>query len=247
MQARTGSTRLSHKTLLPFHGDKGIFEVLAENFRSVFGSDRLVLATTVNPGDDVLVEIATRLGIRVYRGSEANVLERFVRAAETFKAEVIVRVCADNPFLLPSLAAELLESFDAASCDYLSYQDQNIPVIKTHWGLFTEVVTLHALQKVMRSTEEPLYREHVTNFIYTHPEKFNVQLLPLPGVFNGRSGYRFTLDTTADFVVLRELFGNLHAQHQRTLFTPAELFAYLDTHGQHLHQAMKTEMDRNVK
>ena len=99
IQARTGSTRLPQKMILPFYENEGIFSLLLKKLTITFDKNDIILATSVNENNDVLVEIAERYGIKYFRGSENDVLQRFIDAAKEFNAENIIRVCADNPFL----------------------------------------------------------------------------------------------------------------------------------------------------
>ena len=248
IQARTGSTRLPEKTIRPFFGEKCLLTLMCERLLTVFGKDQIVLATTVHPGDDRLVELAAVLGIRTYRGSEPDVLQRFIEAAKTFGGKTIVRVCADNPFLFPEFIAELLDAFFAAPCDYVSFATaEAVPVIRTHWGLFTEVTTTAALEKAAQQTQDAFYHEHVTNFIYGHPEKFSVKLLPLPEIFKNKNGFRFTLDTPEDFELLRNLYLNLFRKHHTSFFTPEQLMDYMEQEGASFREEMQKQIERNAK
>ena len=103
IQARTGSTRLHNKILLPFDGEKCILDILIGNIKAVFPEMCIVLATTVRKQDDVLEETACKLGIHCFRGDEDNVLDRFIKAGEAFGLDRMVRVCSDNPFLQPDV------------------------------------------------------------------------------------------------------------------------------------------------
>lgn len=82
IQARTGSTRLHNKILLPFYGEQRIIDILIENIRRTCPDKQVILATTVRPQDDVLEQVARGAGIDCFRGDEDNVLDRFIRAAE---------------------------------------------------------------------------------------------------------------------------------------------------------------------
>lgn len=248
IQARTGASRLPLKTIRPFFGTKGIFRIIAENLAAFFGSEKIILATTLKKEDDELAVIAGELGIAVYRGSENDVLGRFIGAAETYNAGTIVRICADNPFIFPSSIGDLINEFEKAPCDYLSFcTDASVPVIRSHWGLFAEVTTLAALKKAAGETSEAFYHEHVTNYLYENPGSFTVRLLPLPGLFRNRDGYRFTLDTAEDFDLLSNLYLTLYKLYDTTAFTPEQLFGYLDKYGASVIERMRSQIEKNAK
>jgi spore coat polysaccharide biosynthesis protein SpsF len=82
----------------------------------------------------------------------------------------------------------------------------------THYGFFAEYVKLEALQKADRATQDPLYREHVTNFIHRHPEKFTLQLQTIPDELDLRRDIRLTVDTASDFETSREIYSHLLTQ-----------------------------------
>ena len=102
IQARTGSTRLHNKILLPFYGGQRIIDILIGNIKQACADKTIVLATTDRSQDDILAEVAREAGICCYRGDEDNVLDRFIRAAATFNLDRFIRVCSDNPFLRPT-------------------------------------------------------------------------------------------------------------------------------------------------
>lgn len=230
IQARTGSTRLHNKILLPFYGGQRIIDILIDNIRRACPDKVVVLATTDRPQDDVLAEVARQAGIRCFRGSEDNVLDRFIRAAEQEGIDRFIRVCSDNPFLRPDTFSHFFEAHDACPADYVAYGfADGRPTIKSHLGLFAELTTTDALRRAAAATQEKLYIEHVTIYLYTHPESFTVRLLPLPDELEGRFDLRFTLDTQEDFVLLQELYaafreqtdGSIHALLQLVEAHPA--------------------------
>ena len=206
IQARSGSTRMPAKILLPFSGEKRIIDIVIENIKRECPDKRIVLATTVNPADDVLEEVAALHGIDCFRGSEENVLSRFIGAAEKFGLRRIIRVCSDNPFLDTSSFNEMFKVQEATGADYVCYAfPDGRPTIKSHLGLFAELATTEALKKAASLTDEKLYLEHVTIFLYTHPESFKIARIPLPDFLSARTDLRLTLDTPSDFKLLNEL------------------------------------------
>lgn len=239
---------MPQKVVLPFHEEKNIFSILVENLLRYFPATQVLLATTENESDDILALEAAAHGIDSFRGDEQDVLKRFIDAADSRNAELLVRVCADNPFLLADSIQPLLDEMKRTDADYVSYKDATgTPVIKTHWGLFAEVVKTTALRKVQEQTAEPLYHEHVTNFIYQHPQHFRVRLMDLPAAFSGRENYRFTLDTPEDFQLLQSLYLTLKTSSGNGPYTAAQLFAELDRQGNETVRIMREQIARNAK
>lgn len=224
IQARTGSTRLHNKILLPFYGEQRIIDILISNIKQACPDKTIVLATTNRPQDDVLAEVARQAGILCYRGDEDNVLDRFIRAAQAFGIDRFIRVCSDNPFLRPDNFRVFFKEHDACPADYIAYGfADGRPTIKSHLGLFAELTTTDALRRAAAATQEKLYIEHVTIYLYTHPEEFKVRLLPLPDGLEGRFDLRFTLDTMEDFTLLQELYATFYEKTDRSVHALLQL------------------------
>lgn len=207
IQARSGSTRMPSKILRPFDGDTRIIDIILNNIKRSCPDKTVVLATTTNPADDILASVAADHSVELYRGSEEDVLARFIGAAGKFSLDRIIRVCSDNPFMLTDSFAELFKQQTLTCADYVGFGfPDGRPTIKSHLGLYAELATTDALRRAAAVTDEKLYREHVTIYLYTHPEAFRVSLIPLPAILQSRTDLRLTLDTPADFALLSELY-----------------------------------------
>lgn len=212
IQARTGSTRLPRKMVLPFYDGKGVFELLLQRIVARFaGVMPVVVATTGCPSDDILVDLAGKVGASVFRGDEADVLGRFIGAARRFGIANVVRVCADNPFLDMDDIKCLVDGMDSdGGVDYITYaRADGTPAMKTHYGFWAEAVRLDALQRVAAATSDKLYHEHVTNYVYSHPEDFNLRFLPIPHELDVNTRLRLTLDTEEDFKLLQTIYAHV--------------------------------------
>ena len=230
--------------LLPFFDGKGIFEILIERIIEVELKVPVILATTENPRDDVLVEIAKNKGVSVFRGSEENVLDRFIGAAEEFGAEKIIRVCADNPFLDIKSLGHLIERFGESKADYWCYAlEDGTPSIKTHYGFWAEGVTLTALKKAASLTQEKVYLEHVTNFIYTNPGFFAVYKETIPPELE-KNIMRLTIDTAKDFEVSKEIYSK--AKTLKASFNSLSLSEFILIEPTWI-RAMQEEINQNKK
>lgn len=207
VQARLGSSRLPNKMVEPFYNGKGVLELLLDKIRSQLPDILIVVATTTNPIDDKIQNLCESLQINFYRGSEDNVLQRFIDTAKKYKIEKIIRVCADNPFLdIPDLKVLIQNSINS-NADYLSFQTSDYkPTIQTHYGFWAEMVRLKALEKVIKLTLDKTYLEHVTNYIYLNPEEFNLELITISKSIEKKKNIRMTLDTIEDFKLLKEIY-----------------------------------------
>ncbi len=219
-QARSGSTRLPSKILLPFFEQQNILELILQKFlKNGFDTYPIIVATTTSYKDDEVVQVAQRNGVNVFRGSESDVLQRFIEAGRSHGITDVIRVCSDNPFLqINEYLQQLIDRYLMTNPDYLSYQlFDGTPVIKSHLGLFCEMVSMKALEKVAELTDENLYHEHVTNFIYGHPEIFSVEWLPAPNEVVTRNDIRLTLDTPEDFEHLQQLYKLVGAKNLKEI------------------------------
>lgn len=209
VQARVGSTRLPRKVLKPVFQSKSILDIILERFSTV--SYPLVLATSVAPADDDIVAVAEKHGVDCFRGSEQNVLKRFVDTTNRYGFDFVIRVCADNPFLSLGLFDQLMDEAEARAFDfdYLSFAYLSKPTILTHFGFFTELVRVEALRKALVQTSEAIFQEHVTNYIYKHPDKFRVERIELAADFVVDPNIRMTVDTAQDFDLASALYQKL--------------------------------------
>lgn len=216
VQARTGSTRMPNKVVLDFYNGQNILEIILGKFKDVYFYDfPKVLATSISNGDKVLENYSSSNCFQIFNGSERDVLDRFIRVGKKYQLTHILRVCADNPFLnldsIKSLIDKLYEmKEDDRIVDYLSYKNiDNLPTIRTHLGLFAEIVSVQALEKVTSLTNEELYHEHVTNYIYERPNLFSVILLPAHKAVFKRNDIRLTIDDEDDFSNIRNLYSEV--------------------------------------
>ena len=197
IQARLGSERLPGKVLKPL-GDKPVLSHVVDRVRRSGAFDDIVVATTDRELDDPLAEAASALGVTVARGSEDDVLSRFLLALDLVPADALARVTADCPLIDPDVLAAMAKRFAAEDCDYLS----NALVRTYPRGLDAEFLTVAALRKAGAEGTERHHREHVTPYIYQNPDRFRIV------DFVDRedhSDWRWTLDTEEDYVLLRRL------------------------------------------
>lgn len=243
VQARLGSTRLPRKILKEFYGGKTLLETVICNLQKV-AEAKIIVATSVNPNNDELESFLKERNIAVFRGSEDDVLCRFIGAAEANGVDGIVRICSDNPFLDWKGVAALIEKAKTSDADYIGYRINNTPSIKTHFGFWGEYVTLNALKRVVATTGEKPAHEHVTIHIYTHPDEYKCEWIECPVFLQGRNDIRLTVDNIEDFENAREVFKTLYEANPN--FGLGEVVKYIDQHAE-LRDSMKRMIDNNQK
>ncbi len=199
-----GSTRLPGKVMMDLAGEPLLARVVERTARATTVSE-VVVATSENTQDNAIAGLCGARGWPCFRGSESDVLDRYYQAARGYEAEVVVRITADNPLVDNELVDEMVGEFARRrpTIDYVSNSlgRQTYPT-----GLSVEVVCFEALAKAWRLAGEEKEREHVTLFIYRHPELFRLHGLCCEGDF---SRYRWTVDTIEDLEVARHIYAHL--------------------------------------
>lgn len=201
IQARVGSTRLPGKVLRALKS-RPVLEWVVRAAQGAEGIDDVVIATSTEASDDVIADFAGDRGIQVIRGSESDVLARFLQAVSETGADAVVRLTADCPLLDPDIISQVVGIWRRTpSFDYVS-----TTLIRTlPRGLDVELVTADALNRVANRSE-PHHRAHVTSGVYEEGSGFSCAGLSLQP---GYAHYRVTLDTPEDAALLDALTGML--------------------------------------
>jgi spore coat polysaccharide biosynthesis protein SpsF len=214
IQARMGSSRLPGKVMKLLSGRPVLWHVCERVARCDLVDD-MVVATSTNACDDVIEKYSLQLGWSCFRGSEKDVLDRYHGAAVEHGADVVVRVTSDCPLVDPDEIGELVSRFDPAAMDYSS---DIHPVRSSPVGLGCEVVAMVALCKAHLLARRAYDREHVTSFIYTHPDEFRLAGL---GRDADRSDVRLTLDTQDDYERLCHIYDRCYRNGEIIAVTDA--------------------------
>ncbi len=197
LQARLDSSRLPKKILLPLAG-KPLLQHAMEALKLVPADIYAVL--TDSNSEQQITQLCQQCGFHVFAGDPDDVLHRYVSAAEFFGVDRIVRATGDNPLVSPQIANETLRLAEARSCDYAG-------LINPPYGTAVEVVKTSALQKAM-SSDKQYDHEHVTAYVYSHPEIFSVVLEEAREEW--RCDARVTIDTPDDYQYIQDLFAALY-------------------------------------
>jgi spore coat polysaccharide biosynthesis protein SpsF len=225
IQARMSSTRLPGKVLLDLAGEPMLARVVERTGRSR-RIDRVIVATTLEPEDEPIVEFCRSRGWNVFRGSRDDVLDRYYQAALLDGADPIVRITSDCPLIDPAIVDRVVEQLGpsnetASPADYAS----NINPRRTFpRGLDVEAFSFAALSTAWKEDREATGREHVTPFLYRHPERFRIALLesdrPAAAI------HRWSVDTPEDY----ELLGRIYSHFQNTEFGWLDVLDCLNLH-----------------
>jgi len=232
IQARMGSTRLPGKVLLDLAG-KPMLARGVNRVRRTQALDEVVVATTVQPADDVIVRLCAERGWLCFRGSEDDVLDRYYHAAVAHQADIVVRVTSDCPLIEPEIVDRAVWEFLNLQPE-VDYVSNMLPRRTFPRGLDTEVIRFDALERAWREDVNPAWREHVTLYIRRNPDLFHIH-----GVTNkvDYSHMRWTVDTPEDLAFVRRIYN--HFGHD--CFSWREVIAVLEEHPEWL------EINRRVK
>jgi spore coat polysaccharide biosynthesis protein SpsF len=202
-----GSTRLPGKILKKVL-NKSLLEYQIERVRRAKSIDQIVIATTTKEADDQIVEEANRLSLSFYRGQEENVLDRYYHTAKEYEADIVVRLTSDCPVIDPFIIDKVIDVLlkNRSNYDYVSNTlERTYPR-----GMDTEVFTYQSLREAYKNADNQIYKEHVTTYIYNHPQHFR-----LGRVINheDNSHYRWTVDTPEDFELIKKIIEELYPQN----------------------------------
>jgi spore coat polysaccharide biosynthesis protein SpsF len=202
VSARMASTRYPGKALVPLAGQP-LLEVLLQRIAASPELDSVCLATSGNPENLPLVEVARKLGVPTFQGEEDDVLRRYVDCARSMGADHVVRVTGDNPLTDVETMERLVELHLASNADY-SY----VPGDALLMGILCEVISRQALEQSWERGEPRHRSELVTLYIKEHPEQFRIRTLELdPALY--RPQFRLTVDEKEDVKLVQEIWKRL--------------------------------------
>lgn len=201
VQARMTSTRLPGKVLMDLAGSPLLAQEL-RRLRRACAVDDIVVATTTNSTDDPIAEVARAEGVSVFRGSEDDVLGRYVCAAAHAKADLIVRITADCPLIDPKVVDRVVHALGRSN-DYAS----NVLERTFPRGLDCEVLHRDTLERLGRLATSALSREHVTWLI--NEERPDLFVRQSVADDQDNSDLSWTVDEAVDLELVRRLYARL--------------------------------------
>lgn len=208
IEARVGSSRLPGKVLKKF-GDVTSLELMVERVKKSKLVSDVVIATTVSSKDDEIVKLAEKINCKYYRGSEDDVLERVLLAAQSASADIIVELTGDCPFLDGELIDDAIETYQDKKVDY--FYNRLIPGLPD--GFDVQVFSLAKLKEISLLTNDPIDRVHVSCYFYNNPDKYLCSGKEIPKdsvMFWPDLG--LTLDQMEDYKFLGEIYNKLVAK-----------------------------------
>lgn len=222
IQARMGATRLPGKPLKKVM-DRPLLSYLIERLKRVNNISTLIIATTTQPQDDLIETFCKKEKITVFRGSEEDVLDRYYQAAKKYQADVIIRITADCPLIDPKVIEQAIQF-------YLTHYPLYDYVSNTHKrtfprGMDVELFSMQCLEEAAQEARLKNEREHVTPFIYNHPERYKIGEIQYS---SNQANHRWTVDTPEDLALISLILQTLYPRHPQ--FTLQEILQELDNH-----------------
>jgi spore coat polysaccharide biosynthesis protein SpsF len=219
IEARMASSRLPGKVMLPV-GDAPMLQRLIERVRRAQRVDAVVVATTVKPEDQVIVDLCDRIGCPVHRGPVEDVAERLLGAAHGRRADVLAQLTGDNPLVDPAHIDETIRLLLAHGVDYAGNNfTGSFPI-----GFDVRALRVAALERSVALSADPADRVHGSYHIHRSPELFSRIGWEAPADLR-RPGLRLTVDEPADYELIRRIFEALHPDNPA--FTAADVLALL--------------------
>ena len=178
IQARMGSTRFPGKMKARLGGIPLIEWVIRRTKQSAL-LDKIVLATSRATENDYLEEVALKWGVDVFRGDENNILSRFISVVAKTNADIVVRICGDNPFICAPEIDRVVQLYLDQRPDYAF---NHIPCLYNNYidGLGAEVLSSELLLNIEKSTNDPRHLEHVTIYLWDNFADYKIATLKAP-------------------------------------------------------------------
>jgi len=244
IQARMGSARLPGKVLMDLCGRPMLWHIV-NRLKRCNELTGIAIATSTSKEDDKIVEFAKRYRIRTIRGSKEDVLKRYIDAAESLKADYIVRVCGDSPLIEPHEIDRLIKTVKTHNADYtIAYP--GIPSI--HEGF--SAVSLSALKKVYSAPDiKDYHKEHVTIYLKEHPDSVKTVHFKPAKAFQ-KTGHRISVDNMADLKFMREIYKRFW--NKKEIVDLKQVVKYLEDNPEikninaHVTQKSKNENSRKI-
>ncbi len=221
IQARCGSSRLPNKVLKDLCGKPALQRMIERVQRSKL-IDEVMVVTSIEKNNLPILELCSKMNIRVGVGSEDDVLDRFYQTAKLIRPEYVIRLTADCPCFDAQLLDEAIKQMPK-NADYCGMLSESFAD-----GLDIEILKFDALEKSWHEARHSFEREHVTQYIIRHPEIFTQYNFESPIGYFG--DHRWTVDEAEDFILVSKIYEHFLKEENNEDFTYKEIIEYLEKH-----------------
>ncbi len=223
IQARTGSSRLPGKVLLPLAGEPLLLRMV-ERVAAASVAQRIVVATTTDASDDIVASLCEDAGLCVFRGHPTDLLDRHYQAARALGAsasDLIVKIPSDCPLIDPAVIGRVLSAYEPG-IDFVS----NLHPATYPDGNDVEAMPFSVLETAWREATQAHEREHTTPFIWDRPSRFRLRNVAWETGRDCSMSHRFTIDYPEDYAFVSAIYDALYGKGPR--FSLEDILAYLD-------------------
>ena len=224
IQARTGSSRLPNKVMLPLVG-KPLLVRMLERIKAIKFPADVVVATTTDSVDDLIVDLCDVSKTECFRGHPTDLLDRHYQAALQKKADVVVKIPSDCPLIDPNIIDKILYAFRDAQteCDYMS----NLHPATYPDGNDVEVMPMAMLETAWKEASLEMERQHTTPFIWERPERFRLKNVEWESGKNLSMSHRFTIDYPEDYEFINHVYEGCYAESS-PIFSLEDILHFLE-------------------
>lgn len=205
VQARMGSIRLPGKVLKNLSKNDSVLGVLIKRLKSSKELDNIIIATTPDEKDKAIIEEVKNYNVDWYIGDEENVLKRYYDAAKKYTLSIIIRITSDCPFIDPKILDDMIRFYKLNNYDYIRNVDETTNFSR---GFEIEIFNIEVLKETFSRAKIKSEKEHVTYYIYTHPEKFTLYSYNVENLKKFEN-LRLTIDEEDDLLMCREVYKKL--------------------------------------
>lgn len=223
VQARTGSSRLPNKVLMPLAG-RPLLQRMLERVLAARTNFDLVVATTVDPSDDPIRQLCRSIGVRCFSGDPRDLLDRHYKAACEMQADAMVKIPSDCPLISPAVINRVLGFYAGNSRDFDFVS--NLHPATYPDGNDVEVMSMAALETAWHEAKESFEREHTTPFLWERPERFRVGNITWDAGLDYSMSHRWTIDYLEDYRFISAVYDELWSR-ERPIFSLEDILLLL--------------------
>jgi len=224
IQARMGSTRFYGKVLEELDEDEKVLDILIERLKLSKLINKIIIATTPDERNSAIIDVAKEHNVFYFIGSEENVLKRYYLASKKHNLKIIIRVTSDCPFIDPFVIDDMIKFYLENSYHCIRNVDN-----KTNFsrGFEVEIFSFEILEQIYEMATTKKEKEHVTHFIYTHPENFKVYSFNLESLPNYED-LRLTIDEFEDLELCRNVYKRLKSKGKGIDFSVFDIYEIIE-------------------
>lgn len=207
IQARTGSSRLPNKILLPLSNAPLLYR-LYERVAAAKQRGTIVIATTKDNSDDKVEQLCKEYQINCYRGHSTDLLDRHYQAAKLFKADAVVKIPSDCPLIDKAVINRVIDYYinNSDKYDYVS----NLHPATYPDGNDVEIMSTKVLEDAWLNARKDFEREHTTPYLWENPDKFRVGNIEWETGLDYSMSHRFTIDYEKDYNFIKQVYDELY-------------------------------------